>query len=162
MDTVFLTRIYALIAVEHGSRRAHLAGVTTHPTGAWTTQAARNLMMDLTDRATTVKFLLRDRDSRVTHAFDAVFTADGIRILTSPPAAPQANAICERMIASPAPRAARQDPDRQRTPPTPDPHDLPAPLQHRTAPPDARATHTGPGQDPTPTSDQPDRLPDPP
>ena len=49
-------------------------------------------------RATTVKFLLRDRDSRFTRAFDEVFAADGIRILTSPPRAPRANAICERMI----------------------------------------------------------------
>src|SRR5690348_808742 len=54
--------------------------------------------MDLTDRATTITFLLRDRDSRFTGAFDAVFAADGIRILTSPPGAPRANAICERMI----------------------------------------------------------------
>jgi hypothetical protein len=94
----FLTRIYALIAVEHGSRRTHLIGISTHPTGAWTTQAARNLMMDLGDRVTTVKFLLRDRDSRFTRAFDAVFAAEGIRILASPPRAPRANAICERMI----------------------------------------------------------------
>jgi putative transposase len=98
VDTVFLRRIYALIAVEHGCRRAHLAGVTAHPTGAWTTQAARNLIMDLSNRVTTVTFLLRDRDSRFTAAFDAVFTAEGIRILTSPPQAPRANAICERMI----------------------------------------------------------------
>jgi putative transposase len=83
--TVFLTRIYALIAVEHGSRRTHLIGISTHPTAAWTTQAARNLMMDLGDRVTTMKFLLRDRDSRFTRAFDAVFAAEGIRILTSPP-----------------------------------------------------------------------------
>jgi transposase InsO family protein len=54
--------------------------------------------MDLADRATTLKFLLRDRDSRFSRAFDAVFAADGIRILTSPPEAPRANAICERMI----------------------------------------------------------------
>ena len=98
VDTVVLRRIYALIAVEHGSRRAHLVGVTAHPTGVWTTQAARNLLMDFADRVTTLKFLLRDRDSRFTKAYDAVFTADGIRILTSPPAAPRANAICERMI----------------------------------------------------------------
>jgi putative transposase len=98
VDTVFLTRSYALIAVEHGSRRAHLAGVTAHPTGAWTTQAVRNLLMDLADQATTIKFLLRDRDCRFTRAFDAVFAADRIRILTSPPRAPRANAICERMI----------------------------------------------------------------
>ncbi len=98
VDTVLCRRIYALIAVEHGSRRAHLMGVTAHPTGAWTTQAARNLLMDLTDRATTIKFLLRDRDSRFAMAFDAVFAADSIQILPSPPGAPRANAICERMI----------------------------------------------------------------
>jgi hypothetical protein len=56
------------------------------------------LLMDLADHATTIKFLLRDRDSRFTTAFDAVLAADGIRILTSPPRAPRANAICERMI----------------------------------------------------------------
>ena len=72
--------------------------MTAHPTGAWTTQAARNLMMDISDRATAITFLLRDRDSRFTRAFDAVFTADGIRILTNPPGAPRATAICERMI----------------------------------------------------------------
>jgi len=94
VDTVFLTRIYALIAVEHGSRRAHLIGVSAHPTGAWSTQAARNLLMDLGDRVATVKFLLRDRDSR----FTGVFAAEGTRILASPPGAPRANAICERMI----------------------------------------------------------------
>jgi transposase InsO family protein len=98
VDTILLRRIYVLIAVEHGSRRAHLIGVSAHPTGAWTTQAARNLMMDLADPATTIKFLLRDRDSRFTTAFDAVFAGDGIRMLTSPPGAPRANAICERMI----------------------------------------------------------------
>ena len=58
----------------------------------------RNLLMDITDRATSVTFLLRDRDCRFTSTFDAVFTADGIRILTSPPRAPRANAICERVI----------------------------------------------------------------
>jgi putative transposase len=92
-DTVVLRGIYALIAVEHRSRRAHLLGVSAHPSGAWTIQAARNLMMDLSDRATTITFLLRDRDSRFTRAFDAVCTADGIQILTNPPGAPRANAI---------------------------------------------------------------------
>lgn len=90
VDTVALRRIYALIAVEHGSRRAHLVGVTAPPTEAWTTQAARNPLMNLADRATTITFMLRDRDSRYSRAFDAVLTADGIRILTSPPGAPRA------------------------------------------------------------------------
>ncbi len=115
--------------------------------------------MDLGDRVATINFLLRDRDSRFTRAFDAVFAADGIRILTSPPRAPRANAICERMIANAAPRAARQDPDRQRTPLTPDPHRLPAPFQRSAATPSAGATHTGPGRDRTPTRDPPGRSP---
>jgi putative transposase len=81
VDTVLLGRIYALIAVEHGARRIFLVAVSAHPNGAWTTQAARNLLMDLGDRATNLKFLIRDRDSRFTRGFAAVFAADGIRIL---------------------------------------------------------------------------------
>jgi putative transposase len=100
VDTVFLRRIYALIVVEHGTRRAHLAGITANPTGAWTVQAARNVLMDLGKRVDTLTFVLRDGDSRFTRAFDAVFAAQGIRILASPPRAPRANAICERMIGS--------------------------------------------------------------
>jgi transposase len=83
VDTVLLRRVYALIVIEHGTRRAHLAGITAHPDGAWTTQAARNLLMDLGQR---------------TSSFDAVLTAEGIRVLASPPQAPRANAICERII----------------------------------------------------------------
>jgi putative transposase len=98
VDTVLLRRVYALIVIEHGTRRAHLAGITASPDGAWTTQAARNLLMDLGDRAASLKFLIRDRAGQFTSSFDAVLTAEGIRILASPPQAPRANAICERMI----------------------------------------------------------------
>src|SRR5205814_10370935 len=98
VDTVLLRRIYALIVIEHGTRRAHLAGVTANPDGAWTTQAARNFLMDLGQRTASVKFLIRDRAGQFTGSFDAVFAADGIRILASPPQAPKANAICERII----------------------------------------------------------------
>ncbi len=98
MDTVLLRRLYALIVIEHGTRRVHLAGITAHPDGAWTTQAARNVLMDLGQRAASVKFLIRDRAGEFTGSFDAVFTAEGIRILASPPQAPRANAICERII----------------------------------------------------------------
>ena len=98
VDTVMLRRIYALVVIEHGTRRAHLAGITANPDGAWTTQAARNFLMDLRQLPTSVKFLIRDRAGQFTGCFDAVFTAAGIRILASPPQAPRANAICERMI----------------------------------------------------------------
>jgi putative transposase len=98
VDTVLLRRLYALIVIEHGTRRVHLAGVTANPDGVWTAQAARNFLMDLGHRATPVKFLIRDRAGQFTGSFDAVFTAEGIRILASPPQAPRANAICERII----------------------------------------------------------------
>jgi putative transposase len=98
VDTVLLRRVYALIVIEHGTRRAHLAGISAHPDGSWTTQAARNFLMDLNQRATSIKFLIRDRAGQFTDGFDAVFTADSIRILASPPQAPRANAVCERMI----------------------------------------------------------------
>src|ERR1039457_7132293 len=98
VDTVLLRRVYALIVIEHGTRRVHLAGITSNPDGAWTTQAARNFLMDLGQLTESVKFLIRDRAGQFTSSFDAVFTAAGMRILASPPQAPRANAICERMI----------------------------------------------------------------
>ena len=98
MDTVLLRRIYALIVIEHSTRRVHLAGITANPDGAWTAQAARNFLMDLGQRTASIKFLIRDRAGQFTGSFDAVFTAEGIRILASPPRAPRANAICERTI----------------------------------------------------------------
>jgi putative transposase len=72
VDTVLLRRVYALIVIEHGTRRVHLAGITAHPDGAWATQAARNFMMDLGHRAATVKFLIRDRAGQFTGSLDAV------------------------------------------------------------------------------------------
>jgi hypothetical protein len=101
VDTVLLRRVYALMVIEHGSRRVHLAGITSNPGGAWTTQAARNFLMDLGQLTESVKFLIRDRAGQFTSSFDAVFTAAGMRILASPPQAPRANAICEPMIGTP-------------------------------------------------------------
>jgi len=98
VDTVLLRRIYALIVIEHDTRQVHLAGITMHPDGAWTTQAARNFLMDLDQRAASVRFLIRDRAGQFTDSFDAVFTTADVRIVPSPPQAPRANAICERMI----------------------------------------------------------------
>jgi putative transposase len=72
--TVRLRRLYALILIGHGTRRVHLAGITANPDGAWTTQAACNVLMDLGQRATSVKFVIRDRAGQFTSSFDAVFT----------------------------------------------------------------------------------------
>jgi hypothetical protein len=97
VDTVLLRRLYALVIIEHGTRRARLAGITAHPDGTWTTQAARNFLMNLGERADRVRFLIRDRAGQFTDSFDPVFTAAGARILLGPPQAPTANAVCERM-----------------------------------------------------------------
>ncbi|WP_309147864.1 integrase core domain-containing protein [Streptomyces sp. NTH33] len=93
-----LGRLYALIFIEHGTRRRHLAGVTAHPTARWTVQQARNSAMTSGCRMDSLRFLLRDRDANYTDAFDAVFQADDVQILLSPPQAPRANAICEQAV----------------------------------------------------------------
>src|SRR3954451_22693898 len=98
VDTVFLRRLYILVVIEHGRRHVHLAGITAHPTGAWVAQQARNLLIDLGDRAEQFRFLIRDRDSKFTAAFDAVFAGVDIRILHCPVRTPRANAIAERFI----------------------------------------------------------------
>jgi hypothetical protein len=84
--------------IEHGSRRLHLLGISANPDGAWTTQATRNMLMDIGDRVHSFKFVIRDRGGQFTDAFDAVLADAGIPVIKSPPQAPRANAICERMI----------------------------------------------------------------
>jgi putative transposase len=98
VDTVLLRRVYAFFVIEVGTRRVHVLGVTAHPTGDWVTQQGRNLMVELADAGRKMRFLVRDRDTKFTRAFDDVFTGAGIRVLRSPPRAPRANAFAERWV----------------------------------------------------------------
>ncbi len=91
-------RLHVFAVIEHATRRVRVLGATAHPTATWTTQLARNLVMDLQDAGTTVKYLIRDRDSRYTAAFDAVFHDEGIAIVKTGIRVPRMNAIMERWV----------------------------------------------------------------
>ncbi len=98
VDTVTLRRLYVLFALEVETRYLHVLGVTANPDGAWTTQQARNLLLDLAERTAGFRYLVRDRAGQFTAAFDAVLADAGIETLKIPARSPRANAYAERFV----------------------------------------------------------------
>jgi len=91
VEIVWLTRIYVLFFVSLERRRIEFVASTSNPDGRWVAQQARNLLMLVADREQSFQFLLHDRDSKFSHAFDEVFRSEGIRIIRTPIRAPNAN-----------------------------------------------------------------------
>jgi putative transposase len=98
VDLLDGTQAHVLAVIEHATRRIRVLGVTLHPAGEWTTQQARNLLMDPGGQADRVKFMIRDRGSNFAAAFDAVLADAGIRIVLCDVRTPRMYAITERWI----------------------------------------------------------------
>jgi transposase InsO family protein len=100
IETVTLTgtRIYVLAVIEHASRRIRVLGATAHPTAAWVTQAARNLVMDIEDARCRASNLIRDRNGKYPALFDTVLADAGIKIVLSGVQMPRMNAVMERWV----------------------------------------------------------------
>jgi hypothetical protein len=101
--TAFLrSQAHAILAgdffIEHVTRRIRILGATAHPTAAWTTQMARNLAVDLHDANATVSYIIHDRDSKFTTAFDTVFADSSITTVMTGIRVPRINAIMEHWI----------------------------------------------------------------
>ena len=98
IETVTLRRFYLLLCIDIPTRAVYFAGVTDHPTGVWTTQAARNLLLGYGHRLADARALVRDRGSQFIDAFDEIFRIEGCKVLKTPVRTPVANAFAERWI----------------------------------------------------------------
>jgi len=98
VETLWLGRLYVLFFIELGTRRVHLAGCSTNPDGGWATQQARQLAWSLPERSRPIRYLIHDRDSKFSRAFDDVFKSEGVEIIRTPFRAPNANAFAERWV----------------------------------------------------------------
>jgi len=100
VDTIWLRRFYVFFFIELERRRVHIAGITAHPNGAWVTRQARNILMTLQEEGKRPRILIRDRDVKLTKAFDAFLRSQGITVIRTPVAAPKAKAHAERWVGS--------------------------------------------------------------
>lgn len=176
-ETVTLTgaRIYVLAVIEHTHRRIRILGATPHPTAAWVTQAARNLVMDLQDAGGRAQFLIRDRNGKFPALFDAVLADAGIRVVLSGVEIPRMKSIMERWVHScrrelldrtlilestpPAPRAPRVRTLLQPPPAAPRHHQQPTARSVTSD--DRRFRQDHPSRHPptTPSGRRPQRIP---
>ncbi len=100
VDTAFLRSYYVLFFIHVETREVVFAGLTANPTGAWTTQAARNLFLRHSEQLDAARALVRDRGSQFIDAFDEIFRTEGFKILRTPVRTPIANTFAERSIGS--------------------------------------------------------------
>jgi hypothetical protein len=97
VETAFLQRIYVLFFISLATRRIEYVASTSNPDGRWVAQQARNLVMELGD-GHSFRFLVHDRDTKFTHAFDQIFRTEGVKVIRTPIQAPNANAHAERWV----------------------------------------------------------------
>jgi hypothetical protein len=129
-----------ILVSRHEVTHVHIPGVTAHPTGTWTAQQARNLLMDLGERADPFQFLIRDRDTKFTAASGDAFNGSGGRIIKTPVRSPRAKSFAERYAGTLRARVPGSSADPRRTALLADPDQVRAALQQTSAPPGARTT----------------------
>ena len=98
VETLALQRIYVLFFLSLARRRLELIACTANPNGAWVTQQARNVVMQLAEQEQPFQLLIHDRDTKLSRAFDEVFRSEGIEVIRTPVRAPNANAFAERWV----------------------------------------------------------------
>jgi hypothetical protein len=98
VEAIWLKTLYVFFFIELGTRRIHLAGITTHPNSEWVAQQARHFVWQLEGNETSFRFLLRDRDSKYGITFDHIFESEGMHVILTPLRAPNANAYAERWV----------------------------------------------------------------